>query len=135
MTLIAWDESLSVNIAEFDRQHQKLITMIDELSDAMKQGNEEVAVGKIVSGLISYTETHFKAEEKYFVEFGYPDAESHIKEHMAFIEKISEFIDEFDTGNLSLPSEILTFLSDWSQKHIRKTDKKYSRFFNERGVA
>ena len=38
MSLITWDESLSVNVAEIDRQHQKRVAMINELHDAMKSG-------------------------------------------------------------------------------------------------
>jgi hemerythrin len=134
MALIKWDDSFSVKVAEIDRQHQKLISMINELNDAMKQGKGKDILGKIVNGLISYTATHFKTEENYFERFGYPDADQHKKEHIAFVQKVSDFKDGFEKGKLSLSIEVMNFLSDWLQNHIKGTDKKYSQFFNGKGL-
>ena len=134
MALITWDDSFSVNVADIDRQHQKLISMINELNDAMKQGKGKDILGKIVNGLISYTATHFKTEENYFERFGYPDANQHKKEHIAFVQKVSDFKNGFEKGKLSLSIEVMNFLSDWLQNHIKGTDKKYSQFFNGKGL-
>ena len=114
MALIKWNDSFSVNVAEIDQQHQKLVSMIN--------------------GLISYTATHFKTEERYFTQFGYPETDSHKKEHAAFVQKVSDFKDGFEEGKLSLSIEVMNFLSDWLQNHIKGTDKKYSQFFNEKGL-
>ena len=108
--------------------------MINELNDAMKQGKGKDILGKIVNGLISYTATHFKTEENYFERFGYPDANQHKKEHIAFVQKVSDFKNGFEKGKLSLSIEVMNFLSDWLQNHIKGTDKKYSQFFNGKGL-
>ncbi|WP_417913584.1 bacteriohemerythrin [Candidatus Electronema sp. JM] len=134
MSLIAWDESLSVNVAEIDSQHRKLVAMINELHDAMKSGKGKDVLGRILSGLISYTDTHFKAEEKYFAQFKYPDTTAHVKEHAAFVKKVTEFQIDFEGGRLTVSIDTLYFLRDWLQGHIKGTDKKYSAFFNENGL-
>ena len=134
MALIKWDDSFSVKVAEIDKQHQKLIDMINELNDAMKQGKGKDILGKIIKGLVQYTATHFKTEEDYFKQFNYPHADTHKKEHDAFVKKVSEFKDEFEKGNISLTIEVMKFLSDWLRNHIKGTDKHYSRFFNEHGL-
>ena len=134
MALITWNDSLSVNVAEIDRQHKKLIDMINELNDAMKVGKGKEVLGKIVSGLVSYTVTHFKTEERYFDQLGYPETDSHKKEHVAFVEKVTDLKNKFETRNLLLTIEVMDFLSDWLRGHIMGTDKKYSGFFNENGL-
>jgi hemerythrin len=134
MGLIVWDSSMSVNVSEIDRQHQKLVAMINELHNAMKAGHGKDALGKILNGLISYTDIHFKVEEKYFLEFKYPDSVSHIREHNAFVKKVSDFKNDFEHGRLTVTIETLYFLRDWLQGHIKGTDKKYSSFFNEKGL-
>jgi hemerythrin len=134
MDLIKWDDSLSVNVAKIDQQHQDLILMINDLHGAMKQGKGKDVLGKIVNGLINYTATHFKTEEDYFNQFGYPETYSHKKEHIVFVQKVSEFNDGFEKGKLSLSIDVLNFLSDWLRNHIKGTDKKYSQFFNGKGL-
>lgn len=42
MSLIQWDDNLSVNISTFDNQHKKLILMINELHEAMAQGQGKI---------------------------------------------------------------------------------------------
>ena len=82
----------------------------------------------------TYTTTHFKTEEKYFAEFSYPEAPNHKKEHAAFVQKVSAFRDDFEHGRLTVSIEVLYFLRDWLQKHIKGADKRYSSFFNEKGL-
>lgn len=134
MALITWNDSLSVNVAEIDQQHKKLINMINELNDAMRAGKGKDVLGKIVTNLISYTETHFKTEEKYFAQFNYPDTDNHKREHAAFVQKVTGFKNGFEEKRLTLTIEVMNFLSDWLKNHIMGTDKKYSHFFNEKGL-
>jgi hemerythrin len=134
MALIAWSDSLSVQVAEIDQQHKNLIAMINELSEAMKAGKGKEVLEKIVNSLIGYTATHFKTEEKYFARFAYPDTENHQKEHAAFVKKVTDFKNGFEAKKVSVTVDVLTFLSDWLKNHIMGTDKKYSQFFHEKGL-
>lgn len=134
MGTITWNDSLSVKVLAIDQQHKKLVDMINELSDAMRSGKGRDVLSKIISGLILYTGTHFKTEEKYFDQFEYPEAEIHKKEHEAFVLKVLEFKKGFEKGDLNLTVEIMDFLSDWLQNHIKGSDKKYSQFFNDHGL-
>ncbi|HOV91014.1 MAG TPA: bacteriohemerythrin [Syntrophorhabdaceae bacterium] len=134
MALIEWDNSLNVNIAEIDKQHQKLVSMINELNEAMIKRQGKDIVGKIIEGLVSYAGTHFATEEKYFDMYRYPGALSHKKEHADFVKRVGEFQEGFKNGNLALTIEVMRFLKDWLTKHIMGTDKKYGPFFNEKGL-
>lgn len=132
--MIQWDSSLSVNVAEIDLQHQKLVKMINELNDAMRVGKSKDVLGKIVSGLLSYVGIHFSTEEKYFAQFKYPETDEHKKEHTAFSVKVDDFAQKFKKGQLGLSIELMDFLSEWLGKHIKGIDKKYSAFFNANGL-
>lgn len=134
MSLIRWNDNLSVNIKVIDQQHKKLVDSINELNDAMKLGKGKEVMGKIINNLISYTATHFRTEEKYFAQFGYPDLANHKKEHDAFVQKVSEFKDKFEKGRIMMTIEVMNFLSDWLKNHILVTDKLYVEFFNAKGL-
>jgi len=135
MAFINWDDSFSVNVKEIDAQHKKLVNMLNELYDAMRQGKGKEILGKTISGLIEYTDVHFKTEEKYFDKFGYPETEQHKKEHSDFVQKVLDFKKDFESGKLTLTVKVMNFLKEWLQNHIKGSDKKYSAFFNEHGLS
>jgi len=134
VALINWNDSFSVKVSEIDQQHKTLIAMVNELHDAMKVGKGRDVLGSIVENLIRYTSTHFALEEKYFAQYGYPEMDSHMKEHASFVQKVSEFQEGFKGRNLTLSVEVMKFLSDWLQSHILGSDMKYSQFFKESGL-
>ena len=134
MAAITWNEGLSVHVSEMDRQHQKLIQLINELNDAMGQGKGKEVIGQTLSGLINYTKLHFGEEEKLFDRFNYPEKETQKKMHQKFAEKVLEFKKQLETGNMTLSIPVMNFLSDWLKKHIQIEDKKYGPFFNQHGM-
>ena len=120
MALINWSDNLSVNVAEIDLQHKKLISMVNELNEAMLVGRGKDVLGKIISGLAAYTATHFKTEETYFARFGYPETAEHNKEHAAFIQKVSEFKDGFEKSSVLLTIQVMNIANPPDTNEIRK---------------
>ena len=135
MALIDWNDRLSVNVREIDQQHQKLVAMINELNDAMRERRAKEVLGKIIDGLISYTATHFSTEEKYFTQYQYPETAVHAIEHKNFVKKVTEFKTAFDNDQMMLSIDVINFLRDWLVKHIQGTDKKYGPFLNKKGIT
>ena len=134
MALLQWDDSYSVSVVEIDNQHKKLVAIINELHDSMMKGSVKGVLDSTLKELIGYAGTHFKTEEKYFDEYGYAEAAAHKKEHSDFTRKVAGFKKEFEGGRMGLSIEVMSFLSDWLKNHIKTVDKKYSRFFNEKGL-
>jgi hemerythrin len=134
MELIVWDSSFSVNVAFLDKQHQMLVQMINDLHDAMLNGNANETTGKLIEQLLTYAAMHFAREEHYFDIFGYPETDIHKKQHKDFERRISAFETDFKAGRESVSKDIMKFLGDWLVEHIKGSDKKYSLFLHERGV-
>ncbi|HWI14253.1 MAG TPA: bacteriohemerythrin [Burkholderiales bacterium] len=134
MSLIQWNATLCLDIAEIDRQHRMLVETINELDDAMRQGKGKDLLGKILNRLVGYAGTHFKTEERYFAQLGYPETEKHKTEHLAFVTKVTEFKQAFDAAKLGLSVPVMRFLSDWLQDHINGSDREYAPFFHQHGV-
>lgn len=135
MPLIDWKDEYSVQVAEIDDQHKELIRMINELHQAMADRKAKKVVGDIIEGLIDYTKTHFAAEEKYFQEFGYEQAEEHIRQHREFVKKVGDFKEKFDQGQLMLSIDIINFLKNWLINHINGSDQQYVDLFKAKGLA
>lgn len=134
MELIPWDASFSVNVALIDKQHQMLFQIVNELNNAMLNGNEKETIGKLINKLIMYAAMHFAREEHYFDTLGYPETDMHKGQHNDFEKKVSAFEADFKADRQSLSQDIMHFLSNWLVEHIKVSDKKYSTFLTERRV-
>jgi len=134
MSLINWSDNLSVNIKGLDNQHKKLVNMINELHDAMKQGKSSTVLTKILFEMVAYTKIHFKSEEELFEKYNYPEKIKHKKEHDMFVQKVNEFMNEYKSGKTNLSFELMNFLTKWLTNHIQVSDKAYSSFLNNNGI-
>lgn len=129
-----WNDSFSVGVEKFDYQHKILIDLINQLLEAMREGNEKQEVSRVIEGLIEYTEFHFGDEEKIMKQYSYPGLVKHTDEHKLFIEKIKVFRSNIRSGKLTVIDEINQFLHDWLLDHIMGEDKKFGPYLNNRGV-
>ena len=67
MALMQWSPTFETKIKKIDEQHQVLVTILNSLHDAMLRGDSNNEMGKLLEKLVSYTVTHFKTEEEFFV--------------------------------------------------------------------
>ena len=132
MAYLDWNDSLSVNVPAIDEEHQKLVGLINQLHDAMTQGEGNRVLGETVDGLIEYTQVHFRDEERYFDASDYPDSVAHKNLHQDFVAKVTDFKQGFDEGRLMLSLDVMNFLAEWLVKHIRGTDKSYAPFLSQK---
>lgn len=134
MKKIEWTEEYSVNVASLDQQHKRLIAILNEFNEALVENRSKTAIRPILEKLVQYTEDHFAVEEGYFKQVGFPESESHIKEHKDLIKKIYDMRSRFDSGRLLLSTDVSQFLRDWLMKHILVSDKKFSELFVAKGI-
>jgi hemerythrin len=129
-----WNDSLSVKVAQFDNEHKKLIGLVDELMEAMRQGKGRDLISRTIHQLVDYTNTHFKAEERAMQQFGYPGYGVQKAQHDEFVSKVTELQEDYDKGNPSITITALNYLTNWVTNHIKKVDSEYGAFFNEKGL-
>ncbi len=130
MKLFEWNPKFDVGVDSVNKEHQHLIELINNLSDAMKKGQSKEVIGEILDNLIDYGTKHFNNEERLFAQTNYPDAAEHIKEHEHFKERASELVAQYKSGSYSLSIDTLRFLKEWITTHILETDMKYKHYFD-----
>ncbi|MCP4709804.1 MAG: hemerythrin family protein [Planctomycetes bacterium] len=135
MTFFEWDQSLQVNIQEIDQQHQKLINLLNDLHEAMKNRTAPDILENLITQLVHDAGEYFTTEENYFQQFGYPETTSHKMAHRKFTARIEQFAQDFKTGKMHLTTEIMEYLKDWLKEHIQKTDQHYAQYFQKKGVT
>jgi hemerythrin len=124
MSLMAWNDSYNVNDAEIDRQHRKLVAMLNELHDSMMRGDGNRIMGALLEDLIKYTKTHFVMEERLMSDSGYPGLRAHKAEHDALAAQVIKLLADWKSGRVALSLTVLTFLKNWLRDHILGSDVK-----------
>ena len=131
---ITWVDGFSVNVKEIDEQHKILITRINELHEAMKVGKGKENLETLLENLIAYAQEHFSKEEAYMVLYDYSEYLQHKGEHKKFVKKILKFQSDYKENKMALTVNLMKFLNEWLVEHILKVDRKYSLFFNKKGL-
>ena len=131
--LIKWSDINSVNVAEFDEQHKKLVEIINEFY--ANGPDEKAGLALIMDKLNEYSNYHLENEEAYFKKFNYEGAADHIENHNFYRHKVLEFSKKLNeaSGDIDF-MQISNFLRNWWIMHINKIDQEYSSCFNQHGV-
>lgn len=134
MAYLDWSDHFSVKINEIDKQHRKLIEMINTLHEAMvaRQGREAQKI--IIAAMVDYAHSHFALEERYMRESAFHWYATHKLEHEAFTVKALELQKEVSNDGFVLTLEILNFLKDWLKEHILGTDMRYVEHLTRYGL-
>ncbi len=128
MLIYKWDDkTIGIGIEMIDDHHKKLINLLNELTEAIKNQKQYEIILDIFERLYDYTIYHFSAEEKLFTRLSKSDAELHKLQHKHFIEQLSEIKENSYKKPVSL--DLLYFLTDWLVNHICSEDRKLTDNF------
>ncbi len=132
--LFDWKPEYSVSVSTFDMQHKKLLQLASNLHQTMREGRARSVLSDLLSQLVTYTRTHFRAEEEILDGNRYPELQRHREEHLALLVQVENFQKEFAAGNAHISIELMEFLRNWIANHILQTDSRYANYLNTRGV-
>jgi hemerythrin-like metal-binding protein len=144
MAFFEWEDSFSVNVAEIDQQHRRLIALVNELYEAIERSDnlatlesvmkELDTVVSVISELMNYASVHFSTEEKYMIEYEYPAYSEHYDEHRRFVDKVETFRQDFAKEKTRLSIDVAEFIRDWWRSHILGADKACGAFLHNKGL-
>jgi hemerythrin len=124
MSIVEWDGSLAINIPVIDSQHQQLLEMINELSRAIENRQSAQILDSLFTNLITYTQTHFAAEEEFMKIIDYKQIAVHKSMHAHFTQKVLAHYREYKVGNKAVDKAVLDMLLNWLLTHIKTVDSK-----------
>jgi len=133
--MFEWKDEYSVGIRSIDGQHQNLFRLAGELHSAMAGGQGKAAIFKTLGRLVQYTEVHFAQEERLMRLHDYPDLAAHKAQHDALARQVRQFQADFEAGRVLVTIQLLQFLKNWLENHIKGSDQKYAPYLAAREVA
>lgn len=132
--LFSWTDEFSVNIQEVDEQHQVLVSLLNQLHEAIREHHGKATSREILNRLAEYTRTHFLLEESLMRLTHYPGLEIHKQQHEELIQQVTELQRKLDEENATITFELLHFLKVWLTQHINESDKRFGAFFQTAGL-
>lgn len=127
-----WDPNrLSVHVDKMDQEHQKIISLMNNLYSKNEQKAPKPELAKCIKELFDFTVLHFEHEEKFFSGLAYDQASLHKKIHVDLLSKLNEHAQKFETTGV-LTNEFFAFLKMWLSAHIAGIDVKYGAIANKK---
>jgi hemerythrin len=130
-----WKQNYAVHSRDMDTQHQKLFELAESLFVAMHRGSGRDVLNRTLDELVSYTQKHFSSEEKLMGDFGYPELASHREQHQALTRQVLDFQRSFQAGRTTITVQLLSFLKNWLEQHIIKSDMLYGEYLKSHSQA
>ena len=128
MAFIDWTADYELGILEIDRQHRRLVEIVNRLHDAMEQDCPRGVVQGVVSDLVTYTELHFTYEEMLMRRMDYPGLESHLNEHSGLTRELMESESALKSGQSRVSVELMSFLRKWLLDHVIGEDRALANY-------
>ncbi|MBF0427706.1 MAG: hemerythrin family protein [Magnetococcales bacterium] len=132
MDMVQWDDVLSVECEEIDKDHKNLVGLLNKLILTINEGKSRDMVGSVLDELINYTSWHFRHEERLMQTYRFPGLMTHRNEHMQLISQVVVLQKQFYEGTVDLTQDVLNFLINWVTHHIQETDKGMGQFLKNK---
>ena len=125
MRPIQLTSDLELGYPAIDDQHRALLSLADEVNQAVEAGLPEPDVALRIAALIAATDTHFRSEEGLMLTSGFDHYEAHKSDHDHLLEQIQAARQNIESGVIP-PSELLDFfICAWATHHIAKFDLEF----------
>lgn len=110
--------------------HIEMIQLIAQLRDGAALGWDRHRLLDIISRLISFSQEHFRREEKLMNKFHYPATDEHKRQHAMLIRQAEAYLYNMSNGCQGEPRDIATYFHRWITDHIRTFDRELERFLS-----
>jgi len=121
--MIEWKPSFETGHPLVDNDHRRLVSALNELDTALRDGAGKEKVTAMVAFLNTYAREHFAREEAHMAKVGCPAAAENLRAHAEFVAKLDRWLVQLQSGpTLSLVLGVHTETCQWIRAHILRVD-------------
>ena len=136
---VGWRSEYSIGIDSLDRQHTRLLDLIDALARviAAADAGSGAKPETIATEFAEHLTAHFNAEENLMRRYNYPFLAEHQQQHQVFFNAFEGLWAEIEVPSISkirLLFRIQLQLVDWYINHITKSDVHLGNFLLRAGL-
>ena len=126
MALMAWGTYLETGHPEMDRQHQRLVELINQLYLAHPSQGEQPA--ELLVTFLDFVESHFQWEEALMERLQYPCQDQHRSTHNLKRLDLARLGRLYRGGNSGSIGDWMVSMHDWFISQILQEDRGLSAF-------
>jgi hemerythrin-like metal-binding protein len=124
---IHWSEKHSLGNTLIDTQHRMLMMLARKLDIAIKTGESNQTIQRVILEVKKFTEFHFVSEQNLMHEIGFPEVEAHSKMHTDLLMELQVELSKIRHG-AEYPEDLLYTLKEWLISHIELEDFKIAAY-------
>lgn len=135
---IQWGYHFLTGIKTIDRQHEGLVTLVNNLHKVTAERPSAEEIDKAFRALTDYASEHFALEEELMADAGMTDDEmtAHKHAHTAFVLELTDLWRNRSEESDSTTEQLLEFLTTWIYRHILITDHAMARdYYQKKGLT
>jgi len=134
MPEIVLTKEQEVGIAKIDEQHRVLLNKVNDLIEMGPQAFSSEEIQKTLDLLGNYVIEHFADEEELQIQCGYPEYETHKKQHQDFIEELTKVKNKYPSEGITFQFvlNLMKMITTWALKHIADSDVAFGRYYREK---
>jgi hemerythrin-like metal-binding protein len=125
---------LPVGVPLLDSQHRQLHSMLLSLIQTLECQPGGANAGERFVQISEAISAHFKAEEHYLEEVGYPDLIPHRFEHQALVEQFRDKLARWNTPGAPPLVNLVREVAETSIRHILRVDRAYAEWLRSEAV-
>ena len=126
-----WTSDLATGNPAIDKEHQDLVSIIDQLKAAAAGGDQKARLSNALDSFRDHVLSHFPNEEKEMEAKGYPGLPKHRQAHGVLTSLVVDLVTKDNSGETVLYSEV-DQLAKALYRHILLDDKPFADFVKKK---
>jgi hemerythrin len=114
-----WDPRYETGVANIDDQHRNLFRIASQVFAT----DDPDRLQALVMELYRHTRHHFRDEEGFLKDVGFPDLARHRDQHDAILERLNGYAARLE-GDPAQVAALRDFLEGWIREHILEHDQE-----------
>ncbi len=126
MTQLLWSDDFSVGVASIDYEHKELVTLINEICQALETNPGE-SKHELLGELFAKISAHFALEEKIMRDHRYDRYKQHKADHEKLLDDLRDIMDSHEDSGRTSAEKLVKALGDWFGVHFKTEDARLHR--------
>lgn len=124
MTPLVFTDNLKFGVAAIDRQHRRMVQIVNHLLIAVTGGALSEAEDRLLDEMVRLAARNFRTEEEWMRRCSYENGALHAESHAHLLQELVSLRDGIFTRHEHLNRKVVFFIRRWLEKHLLHSDRE-----------